>query len=180
MSTLGSIRLPPYLVGTGIHRSDAVTVFLLRRSQRGMLSTVQPGLTRGDGPFQALAAQGKPGPCSPSESSDGLWLASGCSPLVVYSIGWLFTSITNSSNLTVALHLSWSRRPGRKHCREGWPKACPEQPALSVAEGKPKEANAWGNAQDMLTCLPCLLTGRRQAGVGRVPGKVKVLRETVL
>jgi len=49
----------------------------------------------------------------------------------------------------------------RKRCREGWPKACPEQPALSVAEGKPKEANAWSNVQDMLTCLP---TGRRGPG----------------
>jgi hypothetical protein len=47
-------------------------MFLLWRSQRGMLLTVTPGLTREDGPFWALAAQMYNGPFFPSESPMGL------------------------------------------------------------------------------------------------------------
>jgi len=59
------------------------------------------------------------------------------------------------SNLTVALQRRPEQGTTRKRCREGWPKACPEQPALSAAEGKPKEANAQGNAWDTLTWAGC-------------------------
>jgi len=54
---------------------------------------------------------------------------------------------------------------------EGCPKACPEQPALGVAEGKPKEAKVQGNAWDRLTCLP---TGRR----GPVHERARVQKES--
>ena len=58
--------------GSTAHRRTRVAVFLLWRSQRGMLLTVSPGLTREDGPFLALAAPMYFGPCFPSESPMGL------------------------------------------------------------------------------------------------------------